>query len=348
VAEARTLAIRVLESAGVPRGFAEEQADVLIHGELRGHPSHGLLRLSTLVERIHAGLIDPATSGRHRWPRSAFLLVDGANGLGPVVANRAIDAACECASQTGIAVAALRRTSHLGMLAPYAERVAQRGQCVIATCTSEALVHPWGGRTAMIGTNPLAIGVPAAPHPLIVDMSTGVVSMGKIVDHARRRAPIPAGWALDALGEPTTDAAAARTGSIAPFGGPKGYALGLALEVLVASVTGTALGASVKGTLDTDNPSTKGDLFLVIDSCPPAAEGEPVAPAIADLVSEYLQEVRESPAATSAEPVSVPGDRSVSRRELAAREGFDIDDGTLDELHRLAHNPPQRAQEAAR
>jgi L-2-hydroxycarboxylate dehydrogenase (NAD+) len=342
VTEARALAISVLECAGVPHGFAEQQADVLIYGELGGHPSHGLLRLPTLVTRIHAGLIDPAATGRHRWPKSASLVVDGCNGLGPVVANRALDAASDCAKQTGIAVAALRRTSHLGMLAPYVERVAQRGQCVIATCTSEALVHPWAGRTAMIGTNPLAIGVPATPRPLVIDMSTGVVSAGKIVDHARREAPIPEGWALDADGEPTTDAAAARTGSIAPFGGPKGYALGLALEVLVASVTGTALGTAVRGTLDVNNPSTKGDLFLVIDSPPVSGEGEPAVPAIVDLVSDYLQAVRESPAQNPGQPVLVPGDRSMIRREQAARDGFDIAERTLDELHKLSNRPLDR------
>ncbi len=225
------------------------------------------------------------------------------------------------------------------MLAPYAERIALRGQCVIATCTSEALVHPWGGRAAMLGTNPLAIGVPATPHPLVIDMSTGVVSMGKVVDHARRQVPIPEGWALDERGEPTTDAAAARKGSIAPFGGPKGYALGLALEVLIATVTGTALGTAVRGTLDVEHHSTKGDLFVVID-CPELDDaGMTSAPAIVDVVSQYLQEVRDSPAQHPDHPVSVPGDRSTRRREQIDRDGFEIAERTLTELNELANYP---------
>ena len=95
--------------------------------------------------------------------------------------------------------------------------------------------------------------------------------MGKIHDHANRGAPIPLGWALDENGDPTTDASAAKKGAIAPFGGPKGYALGIAFEVLVASLAASAIGTDVKGTLDSVNVSNKGDLFIVI--APPHAEG---------------------------------------------------------------------------
>lgn len=311
---------------GAPAAHAERQTEVLVEAELRGHPSHGLLRLPTIATRIQRGLIDPAARGAHDWRATAFLDVDGQNGLGPVVAERALAALGERATETGIAIAAMRRTSHLGMLAWYVERVARTGRVGIATCTSEALVHPWGGRRAMVGTNPIAIGVPAEPGPLVVDLSTGEVSMGKVLAHARRDQPIPAGWALDENGDPTTDAKVAARGSIAPFGGPKGYALGLALEVLVVALTGTAAGPAVRGTLDVVHPSTKGDLLIVVDG---------VSPELVAAVSAYLHDVRESPSADPSVPVSVPGDRSAARRAAALSNGIDIADSTLAELKQL-------------
>jgi L-2-hydroxycarboxylate dehydrogenase (NAD+) len=299
-AEARETSMRALTRAGVPQAHAETQIDLLLDAELCDRPSHGLLRLPRVVARIQNGVTDPATTGVSTWRSPAFLRVDGRAGLGPVVAGAALEAVCARARQTGIAVAAVANNNHLGMLSWYAERVALSGQAVIAITTSEALVHPWGGRKAMLGTNPIAIGVPAHPHPLVLDMATSIVSMGKIHDHAHRGEAIPAGWAVDAAGDPTTDATAAKGGAIAPFGGAKGYALGLALGMLVACLTGAALGSDVAGTLDADHPCNKGDIFIVVD---------PVSDALAG-ISTYLDAVRACPPGRPGDAVMIPGDRS--------------------------------------
>lgn len=153
----------------------------------------------------------------------------------------------------------------------------------------------------------------AAPESFVVDLATRIVSMGKIHDHANRGAPIPPGWALDAEGEPTTDDAAATRRALSPFGGAKGYALGLAFEVLVASLTGSALGRDVRGTLDSDHPATKGDVFIVLN--PAAAD--------AALVGGVLDLVRASPPQDPARPVRIPGARA-ARRERESGNG-DID-----------------------
>jgi len=126
----------------------------------------------------------------------------------------ALDQVCGRARQLGMACAVIHSSNHLGMLAWYVESIARAGQIGIATTISEALVHPWGGRLAMQGTNPLAIGIPATPDPLVLDMSTGLISMGKVHDYALRGRPLEPGWALDASGEPTTSADAAKAGSI--------------------------------------------------------------------------------------------------------------------------------------
>lgn len=313
VADVTALTREILTGLDVPADGAALQADLWVAAEAAGLPSHGLLRLPTLADRIRNGLADPRATGEHTWRGEALLQVAGQQGLGPVVAARALDALVGRAERTGVAMATIAHTNHLGMLAWYAERVAARGYTLVGTTTSEALVHPWGGTTAMVGTNPLVIGLPAQPHPLVLDMSTGQVSMGKIKDHAQRGAPLEPGWALDGEGRPTIDAVAAQAGSIAPFGGPKGYALGLALEVLVATLTGTSLGTDVHGTLDTEHLATKGDVFLVVDS---RHSGQ--VPAI----TAYLDAVRRSPASDPRHPVRIPGDRARQQRQRAAQSGL--------------------------
>jgi LDH2 family malate/lactate/ureidoglycolate dehydrogenase len=328
VEDVRKLAEGILLDNGVPEDHARTQAGLFIEAEMRAIPSHGLLRLRRVIERIHAGLTVPGVTGRQDWTARAFLSVDGERGLGPVVAMSALDAIMRRAREDGIAIAAIRNTNHLGALAYYAEHVAGQGLTCIALTISEALVHPWGGRKAMIGTNPIAIGVPAEPTPMVLDMATGLVSMGKIHDHANRGAPIPLGWALDENGDPTTDAAAAKKGAIAPFGGPKGYALGIAFEVLVASLANSAIGTDVKGTLDSVNVSNKGDVFIVI--APPHAD------AACALVTDYLGSVRAAAPADPEHPVLAPGDRAHAVRAQSLAKGVYLDDGLWKDLQALA------------
>lgn len=327
----RALAETVLVRHGAPREHARLQTDLLLEAELRGVASHGLLRLPRIIERIRNGVANPRATGVHEWVSRAFLKVDGERGLGPVVALAALHAAEARAAEDGVAIAAISNNNHLGMLAWYGEQVARRGFIVLGATTSEALVHPWGGRKAMLGTNPLLIAAPADPAPLVLDMATSIVAMGKIHDYANRGEAIPLGWALDERGDPTSDAVAAKRGAIAPFGGAKGYALGLALEVLVTALSGAAIGRAVKGTLDSENVCNKGDLFVVIS--PPAGG------AIQDLVSAYLDELRASEPAAAREPVRIPGEHARLARDRSLREGLQIDEDlwrSLEALETLA------------
>lgn len=330
--EIRGVCMSALARAGAPAAHAGLQVDLLLEAELRGRSSHGLMRLPRIVERIGNGVTDPTTTGRRRWRGQAFLEVDGEAGLGPVVACAALDAIAERAGETGVAVAAIGNNNHLGMLAWYAERIAARGLVLLALSTSEALVHAWGGRRAMLGTNPIAIGVPATPRPFVLDMATSLVSMGQIHDHARRGEAIPGHWALDREGNPTTDAAAARDGAIAPFGEAKGYALGLAFEVLVASLTASALGREVRGTLDATQICNKGDVFVVIDA--------PAAGAMAGMIGAYLDAIRADAPAEGFSRVSVPGDRSQAMREARLRDGVPVTEALWRELLALAEPEP--------
>ena len=322
--ELRRLAEDLLVRAGVPPTGARLQADVLIEAELRGHPSHGLQRLPRILARIANGLVDPTATGQHTWRREAFLEVDGERGLGPVVLFHALEALTARITRIGIATAAVSNANHIGMLAWYAEEAARRGLIAIVLSTSEALVHPFGGTRAMLGPNPVAVAVPTGAEPFVLDLASSTVSMGKIHNHALRGEPIPEGWAVDAAGRATTDADAAKSGAIAPFGGAKGYGLGLAIELLVSALSGAALAPEIHGTLDDVRVANKGDVIILIE---PAE-----TPGLPERLAAYLDALRSSPAADPARPVAVPGDGARARRSASRRRGVDIPETLLNEL----------------
>jgi LDH2 family malate/lactate/ureidoglycolate dehydrogenase len=306
----------VFVSLGASEEVAEQQALQLLEGDLRGHPSHGLRRLDILVQRVQNGVADPAAVPALEWVTPGVLTVDGRGGLGPPTAITAVMAMLDNVSERGIVMAAVRNANHLGMLAPYVEQMARRGAVGIAMTTSEALVHPWGGKVAMVGTNPLAIAVPNGSEPVVLDMATGQVSMGKVLDYAARGLPLPDGAAIDADGNPTNDALAARDGAISPFGGAKGYALAVVLELLVGILTRTDFGRDVRGTLDGDEPCNKGDVFIAIDLASMGASTEAAA--------SYLEALRSMAPADGFGPVTIPGDRARRTRDQNWNDGVPI------------------------
>jgi LDH2 family malate/lactate/ureidoglycolate dehydrogenase len=203
------------------------------------------------------------------------------------------------------------------MVGYYAERRASEGFVCIAFTTTEVLVHPFGGAEALVGTNPIAIGIPANPRPFVLDMATSVSAMGKIIAMKHRGERIPEGWAVDKDGRPTTDPEEAIHGSLSPAGGPKGYGLGIAIAMLGGLLPGTEIGRKVLGTLDTDYRCTVGDLFILID--PKAFPG---AETIANGVKGYLDDLRASRPAVGFKQVMVPGDPEFRLREERLAKGI--------------------------
>ncbi len=325
--EERALIERVLESLSVPEHDACVQANVLVEGDLRGFPSHGIQRLPVIVERLRNRVTEPVVTPQFRWVTDAVVHVDGGRGLGPVVAFAAIARLREAATKVGVALGLLSDCSHLGMLGLYVEEAADHGHICVALTTSEALVHPWGGARAMIGTNPIAIGLPGRPAPFVLDMATGEVSMGRILEHVHRHESIPLGWAVDSEGRPTADPVAASQGAISPFGGAKGYGLGLAFELLVGMLTGAGLGTGVAGTLDSTSVCNKGDLFLYID---PDAIGLDVTDG---RFADYLDQIRTSGGSNG--DVRIPGERSQALRARRAVDGIPLPEAVWAEATRL-------------
>jgi L-2-hydroxycarboxylate dehydrogenase (NAD+) len=315
----RTLIVDVLARLGASHRESMIQADLLTEADLRGHHSHGLQRLPVLAARIKNRLIRVNVKPEYTWTADSVLSVDGKDGLGTFVAESALNFARSVLGQKGIVAVAIRNSSHLGMLGYYCEKQAREGFICIAMTVSEALVHPHGGTEALVGTNPIAFGIPGDPAPFVFDMATSTSAIGKILASKHRGESIPHGWAVDAEGNSTTDPDEALKGALTPAAGAKGYGLGIVIGILAGLLPGGEIGRLVLGTLDTEHRCTKGDFFLLLN--PGAFVG---GPTLASRVTSYLDELRHSRPRKGCESVIVPGDRSRQLREERMRSGIPL------------------------
>lgn len=317
--DVRAIIVHVLSRLGANERESSIQADVLTEADLRGHHSHGLQRLPVLATRIKKRLIQVNVDPEYVWTADSVLSVDGKDGLGPFVAESALERASSVLGQRGIVAVSIRNSSHLGMIGYYCEKRAREGLICLAMTESEALVHPHGGTQALVGTNPIAVGVPNEPSPFVFDMATSTSAIGKIYASKHRGEPIPQGWAIDAEGNPTTNPDDALKGSLTPAAGAKGYGLGISIGILAGLLPGGEIGRLVLGTLDTEFRCTKGDFFLLLN--PTAFAG---GPALARRVADYLNELRHSSPQKGFRSVIVPGDRARKLREERMHSGIPL------------------------
>jgi len=325
-AELRHLAAAALTAREVPDPDAALVADSLVEAELAGQPTHGLLRLPFLLDRLQAGLINPRPAFRTRIDRAATAMLDADNGLGPLAGAHAVTLAAERASVAGVGVVAVRRSNHLGSLAFYLRRLAGLGMVGMAFSNTPPAMPPPGGSRPYLGTNPIAAGFPTSGEPVIVDMATSQVARGHVLQAARMGEPIPEGWALDAAGQPTTDPQAAIGGSLVPLGGDKGFALALLVEVLSGVLSDAAVGPDVSGTVTaSDRESNVGHCFVAID---PGA----IAPGFTARMDRLAADLRRMGG-------RVPGDRRHAERARRAAEGIELSDTLLAELRTRTGRP---------
>lgn len=328
----------ILEGAGASVEDAAVVAWALSSADARGQHSHGLLRLPVIVGRVAGGFIDPEARPVLTEIGPSVVAMDAAHGFGHAMARRAADVAADRAAATGAGIVLVRNNNHIGMLALYLERLAERGMVSLIMTTTEAFVRPHGGREPLIGTNPIGIGFPSSP-PFVLDMSTSATAIGKIVDAQQRGAEIPGEWAVDTSGRPTVDPDAALAGAINPFGGIKGYGLGVAVALLAGALTGTAMGPEVAGTLDTERFANKGDVFLAIDPSrlPWADQVEPLA-------TGFLNTLRSSATDSQGQAVLVPGDRGARAASQARSAGVEVSVGAWEAAQDLLGERTEEAR----
>ena len=246
--ELRSIVAEMLASLGLPLPSAELVAESLVGADEEGISSHGVMLLPMYLERMRNGSVSLLSEGRVVHDRDAVAVIDGDHSLGQLTAHQAVNIAAAKAKTHGLGAVAVRNAFHFGAAGRYAIELANRGCIGVASCNTRPLMPAPGGAEAIVGNNPLAISMPSEDNgpPLVLDMATSASAMGKIRMAATTGQEIPADWATDSGGRPTTDPAAAIKGMLLPAGGPKGFGLALMIDLLCGGLSSGAVGAGVR------------------------------------------------------------------------------------------------------
>ncbi|WP_270934156.1 Ldh family oxidoreductase [Falsiroseomonas oryzae] len=327
------LASSALERGGMRGEEAAEAARVLVLADMFGLRTHGISRVAQYLDRVRLGGIDARAEVAVHRVAPALALVDAANGIGPLAGMRGLREALAGARAAGIGAAFVRGSNHFGPIAPYAFLAAEQGFATIVASNATTTIAPWGGKDTRLGNNPFGIGVPNPDgDPVILDMALSVAARAKIREHAARGAPIPEGWATDAEGNPTTDAAAALKGFLLPVGGHKGYGLAIMVDLLAGLLSGAAYLTHVRAwDKDPGLAQDLGHVFIVIDA-------SRLGPTewLRDRMADFASIVHDTPAADPARPVLLPGEREMQALHRARREGVRVAAADLRRLEELA------------
>ncbi len=321
------LAQAIFVAKGVPEPEANLVADSLVEANLRGHDSHGVIRIPKWATGLEAGAINPVARIETVRQTGASALLDANQALGPVAGIKASEMAIAKAVSVGIGIIVIRKASHIGMLGYYTEYMAKQGIIGLCMTNTESGVAPFGSAEKILGTNPLSISVPARDRPMILDMSTSVVARGKIVVALESGEKIPLGWALNKDGDPTTDPQEALQGVLLPLGGMKGSGLAIMVDILTGALAGQAVGKDVRGTFDMQHAGTKGDMFVAID---PSAFIDPEG--FLNTVESLKNQIKSAKKAKGVNEILLPGEYEYLMRQKRYKEGIPINKELLNTL----------------
>ena len=310
----------------VPADHADTTARRLVEADFRGRTGHGLIRAVPYLDRIEAGGINVRPELRVLSESTVAAQVDADNGLGQVAVTRATEIAAEKALETGVAVVGTVRSNHAGAAGLYPLMLAERGLVGLYFAVANANgMPPWGGREPLLGTNPVAVAIPAAgSHPYLLDIATTTASHGSIKVARLAGEQLPVGWVVDADGEPITDPHRADEGFLVPIGGHKGSGLTMAIGLLAGVLNGAAFGRSVVDhRADQVTPTNTGQLLVAFR----ADLFRPLANVLAD-VTRHLDELR-SADPVRGDTVRLPGDRAAEAWAHHHEHGLDPDPTVL-------------------
>ena len=274
--ELRGFISAVLSKLGVAPADAALVAESMVFANLRGFDTHGLQCLAGYVDALEHGRLNAAPDVviERRMPWAAR--VDAGNGLGHIAGQRAMASAIEAAENFGIGAAVVRRSNHFGAASSYSTKALGHDCIGIVTSNAAAAAAPFGALEQFLGTNPLYVAIPTlqAP-PFVIDMATSEGSRKKVRQALAKGQPLPPGWALDKDGNPTVDPKAALEGVMLPFGGMKGSAITLLVDILSGVLSGSEFGGRVLSVATNQaRESGNGNFMLAIkvEAFMPAAE----------------------------------------------------------------------------
>lgn len=339
VDDIKNFTIRYFTAMGVPDIDAMIAADVLISADLRGINSHGVIRLHSYYgDRLHKGLIDAASPIKILSDHPSTLALDGGNGLGPVVAYRAMSRCIEKADETGLAVTTVRNSNHFGIAGYYAMMALPEDMIGISLTNSQPLMAPTYGMSPVLGTNPIAVAVPAGEEkPYVLDMATSIVPLGRISVHEKTGQPIPEGWAINHKGEITRNPKEViQGGALLPLGGPavlrgyKGYGLSLLVDLLSGVLAGAAFGKDV-GRPSKEQHADVGHFFAAIK-----IENFRPVDSFKNDMDAYIRSIKESPKLPGQDRIYIHGEKEEELAEKHLGEGLPLLNEIIDGLAKAA------------
>lgn len=322
--ELLVFAAALLEAGGFSPEYAHQSADLLVWANLRGAESHGVLRVPRYVEMVELGIVNGQAKPTILHEFGAVCRMDGDRIPGAAGMNMAAAKAQELAARFGIGLCEISRTSHAGAIGYFAEKIAQAGMIAIVMSASKPLMVYHGARGEGVSTNPIAIGAPAGDdrHPLVFDMSTAAVALGKVLAAKDVGQPIPLDWGVDDEGVPTTDPRKVK--ALLPMAGPKGSGLSLMIEVLTSILGGNPLLAPALA-----DKKDNGFNGLIIAIAPSAfGLSQPLYVDVANLA----QAIHALPPAAGVRDVLLPGERGFLVAGQRASGGIPIATGTVRRL----------------
>ena len=330
-AKLESLGTRIFTALGTPEADARLVATLLVRANLRGHDSHGAIRIPQYAGAIRTGHVNPKSPITVLADTPVIARLDGGRGFGQVVARCGMEMAITKAKAAGLSAVTLANTTHVGRLADYAEMGAAEG--LVGMLWVNAVfglnVAPWGGAARRLGTNPHAIGVPGDGGPaMVLDFATSVVAEGKMRVKKNRKQQAPPGWFIDAEGKPGTDPEVfygTPPGSLLTAGEHKGYGLSLAVELLGGILSGTGAASPGPGVF------ANGTLMICLD-----VERFIPLPEFRQQVATFFAWVKTAPRVPGTTEILIPGEPEARLEAERRRDGIPIEDETWRQIETLA------------
>ena len=323
--------VNVLTKAGLSTNWSAIVAESLLCAEVRGILSHGVVRLESYIKRVETGVMKIEARVTTEMDEQAIALLNANNTFGQMAGHTAMTLAIEKARQYGTGVVAVKNSNHFGVAAYYAMMALKEDMVGCVFTNSSPAMAVYGTKKPRIGTNPIAIAIPAGDQfPIVLDMSTSVVARGKIRYAALTGHDIPLGWARDSDGKPTANAQVALKGSLEPVGGVKGSALSLIIDIVCGILTNTVLTGGVKNITDTSGPSKTGHFFSALNV------SKFIDPRLFKAnVDQVIRSIKGLPAVDGGE-VFMPGEIEYRCSKRRMEEGIPLEKEVLRSLNAVA------------
>ena len=320
--ELHALIVEILAAHDTDRNNAERVAAALVAAEADGQKGHGASRVPSYAAQARSGKVDGHAIPETNRLTDSAAVVDARDGFAYPAIELAQRTVLDFLAASPVAAAVIRNSHHSGVVAHHVEPIARAGFIAMSVCNGPHAIAPWGGRRGLFGTNPIGFAAPRTGRPpLVIDMSLSKVARGRINVAAQKGEPIPADWAFDADGNPTTDAKAAMAGTMAPIGDAKGAQLALMVEVLAGALSASCFGFESSSYFTAQGPPPRAGQFLLAIDPGPFSEGR-----FGARLERLLAAIEEQPG------TRLPGQRRHALRERAKRDGVAISSALYEEL----------------